>query len=184
MKRKTENIIKSTDTVVSNEGELKSYSETNKCLVTNEPSFYKVYTDAILDIGNLFELSPTETKVFTSLAKNMSYNNMVVLIKPVKEVLMKETGISSLNTINKAIKVLKNKGLIISFARSSYIVNPEYVGKGRWEDIQALRIQIEYKKQGRDIRLIKVNKKVIEYEIKAENVECIDVTDDNSYIGD
>lgn len=163
------NIIENTSTIITKDGEILKTDRIKKQLVSKEPNFYKVYTDAICDISALFGLSPMETRVFTSLAKNMSYNNMVVLIKSVKEVLMLDTGITSMNTINKSIQQLKNKGLIIPFAKSSYIINPDYVGKGRWEDIEALKIQIEYKKKGKEIKLIKVTKSLIEYSVEDLN---------------
>lgn len=172
--KKQINIIENNSTIITKDGEILKTDRIKKQLVSKEPSFYKVYTDAIYDISALFGLSPMETRVFTSLAKNMSYNNMIVLIKSVKEVLMLDTGITSMNTINKSIQQLKNKGLIIPFAKSSYIINPDYVGKGRWEDIEALKIQIEYKKKGKEIKLIKVTKSLIEYSIEDLNPKYVE----------
>ena len=172
------NVIESNETVITPDGEIVGFNQTTKYFVNKEPEFYKVYTNAMQGIGALFELSPVDIKVFTSLAKNMSYNNMIVLIKPIKEALMFDTGIKSMNTINKSIQNLKKKGLIISFAKSSYIINPDYVGKGRWEDIEALKIQIEYRKKGKEIKLIKVNRKMIEYSVEELNPRFIKVGED------
>ena len=139
-------------------GEIMEQSKMSTHAVEKEPDFVKLYLG---DIANLMGLAPADQKVFMSLARHMSYNNMVVLITAVKEQICKELDLS-LNTINKSIDTLKNKGLLIKYKdaegvekKSCWVVNPYYVAKGKWEDIRSIRLQIDYTQQGKTVQVIK-----------------------------
>lgn len=62
----------------------------------------------------------------------------------------KHLGIK-MNTFNKCLVELKKEGIIQSIDRSCYFIDPEIVGRGKWEDIKALRTVIEYTNDGRKI---------------------------------
>lgn len=173
---KKELILQSTDTVTNIDGELLSQENTQNVIIGNEPPYFKVYTDLIDDLSNLCKLNASEKAVFLSLAKNMSFNNTVVLLKPIKQIIMKETGVNSLNTINKAIdKLYKNK-FILREARSVYVVNPNLVGKGKWEDNKALRLTIEYSEHGRDFEVKKINSNMLQIRHKYDNSRILEPT--------
>ncbi len=103
--------------------------------------------------------------VLEILSANMTFDNLIVLIKPIKEKLVKITG-KEFETIKKAIQGLSKKKVLLKEERACYRVNPKYVAKGKWEDIKALRLVIEYSEQGREISIEKVTPFHIEYEVK------------------
>lgn len=129
--------------------------------VGKEPNYYKVY---INDLANLQGLNPTEKMVLEILSANMTFDNLIVLIKPIKEKLVKMTG-KSFDGIKKAIQELTKKKILLKEERACYRVNPKYIAKGKWEDIKALRLIIEYSEKGREISIEKVTPYHIEYKL-------------------
>ena len=161
MEQKTfENVTKETHVVMTRDAEILDVQQHLTIPVGEEPPYYKVYMQ---DLGNVFGLAPAERSVWEVLCANMSFTNIVVLIKPIKEILVQTTG-HKFETIRAAIKSLTAKGLLIRQARAVYLVNPKYAARGKWQDIKALRLTIEYSEQGRTIEVKKVNNKVIEIE--------------------
>lgn len=159
MKEKKKIIRNETELIIADRmtGEIMSSQKTTTHAVEKEPDFIKLY---LQDVGVLMGLSPSDQKVFISLAKHMSYNNLVVLIKPIKEQMCKELNLS-LNTINKTIDNLKNAQLLLKFQdeegnekRSCWRVNPYLAAKGTWNDIRAIRLQLDYSSEGRKVRVI------------------------------
>ena len=57
-------------------------------------------------------MNPTERQVLEVLSSNMSFDNIIVVIKPIKEKLSKITG-KSYETIRSSIQGLVNKGILI-----------------------------------------------------------------------
>lgn len=133
-----------TQTLDKETGELVTLEVKNTCVAKSEPAYYKVY---IQDINRIYGLNMSEQKIIQSLAANMSYNNMVVLLKPIKDIMMEQLNMP-LNTLNKGIQKLAEKGLLIRQAKSVYLINPYYIAKGKWEDIESLRLQIDYSADG------------------------------------
>ena len=146
----------------SETGEVIEQVRKESLAVGKEPNYYKVY---INDLANLQGLNPTEKMVLEILSANMTFDNLIVLIKPIKEKLVKITG-KEFETIKKAIQGLSKKKVLLKEERACYRVNPKYVAKGKWEDIKALRLVIEYSEQGRGISIEKVTPFHIEYEVK------------------
>lgn len=156
-------VIKDSESLVNaTTGEIIDRCQTTRIVVENEPSYFKIYTDAMTDIANLCDLRDYEKNIFLGLAKNMSFNNKVILLKPIKELLMKEIGLKSMNTLNKGIDNLYKKGFLIREGRGLYTVNPMLAGKGKWENIKALRLSIEYSSEGRHVEFTKITKGSIE----------------------
>lgn len=146
--------VKQTTAYVSKDGELLSENVNETIPVGKEPQYFKVY---LQDLGNIMGLTPAEKTVFYSLCRSMAYSGIVVLIKVIKEMLIKETGYS-FETIRSAVKGLTKKNFLIRRARSVYQVNPKYCAKGEWADIKAMRIEIAYSELGRKVVVKKVPK--------------------------
>ena len=146
----------------SETGEVIEQERKESLAVGKEPNYYKVY---INDLANLQGLNPTEKMVLEILSANMTFDNLIVLIKPIKEKLVKITG-KEFETIKKAIQGLAKKNVLIKEERACYRVNPKYVAKGKWEDIKALRLVIEYSEKGREVSIEKVTPFHIEYKLK------------------
>lgn len=109
-----------------------------------EPPYVKLYLN---DIGRLKELNNSEQKLLNELVFNMGYNNVVPSYKPVKEMIANKLGMPY-NTLDKCIKELYKKGVLIRKARGLYIMDPELFGKGSWQDVQKIRMVVEYLPDG------------------------------------
>lgn len=148
-----------TNTIDLDTGEIIEQNKRESIAVGKEPNYYKVY---IQDLANLQGLNPTETQVFQILSANMTFDNLIVLIKPIKEKLVEMTG-KKYDAIKKAIENLAKKKILLRADRSVYRVNPKYAAKGKWEDIKALRLIIEYSEKGREVKLENVTPNFITY---------------------
>ena len=169
------------DRIIDSEtGEVIQQDRKESLAVGKEPNYYKVY---INDLANLQGLNPTEKMVFEMLSANMTFDNLIVLIKPIKEKLVKITG-KEFETIKKAIQGLAKKKVLLKEERACYRVNPKYVAKGKWEDIKALRLVIEYSERGREISIEKVTPYHIEYKVndRKEILNIEDIPNGQTYI--
>ncbi len=121
-------------------------SETTS-LLEKEPNFTKLY---FKDLLNLIGFSGGIYEILFLIVEKMDYLNSVILIKSVKEDIAKKLNIK-LDTVNKAITTLYNKGVLIRKldSRSVYVVNPNYFAKGAWKDISKIKMQLEYTPEGR-----------------------------------
>ena len=176
------NKINQQNTVIINSetGEVIEQTKKESLPVGKEPNYYKVY---INDLANLQGLNTTEKMVLELLSANMTFDNLIVLIKPIKEKLMKMTG-KSYECIEKAVKELAKKKILLREERSCYRVNPKYIAKGKWEDIKALRLVIEYSEQGREISIEKVTPFHIEYKVndKKEVLKIDEIPHNQTYL--
>lgn len=169
------------DRIIDSEtGEIIQQDRKESLAVGKEPNYYKVY---INDLANLQGLNTTEKMVLEILSANMTFDNLIVLIKPIKEKLVKMTG-KSYDGIKKAIQELAKKNVLIKEERACYRVNPKYIAKGKWEDIKALRLVIEYSERGREISIEKITPYHIEYKVndQKETLNIEDVPNGQTYI--
>lgn len=159
-----ENKVNQQNTIImdSETGEILEQERKESLSVGKEPNYYKVY---INDLANLQGLNTTEKMVLEILSANMTFNNLIVIIKPIKEKLVQLTG-KSFDGIKKAIQELAKKNILLKEDRACYRVNPKYIAKGKWEDIKALRLVIDYTEKGREISIEKVTPFHIEYKLK------------------
>lgn len=144
--KQTEKVLFSTTREIldSNTGEIISSERVTSKLIVKEPPHVKIYLD---DIARINGLPPAASKVLNVLIQNMGYNNMVPMLKPFKEVICSNIGIK-MNTLEKVLKELESTGIIHRFARGLYIMDPNLFAKGKWENIQKLRLIIEYDNKG------------------------------------
>ena len=84
-KKKPENVVKDTKVVITRDGELLNVEQHLSIPVGEEPPYYKVY---LQDLSNVLGLAPAEHMVWEVLCSNMSFTNIVVLIKPIKDMLV------------------------------------------------------------------------------------------------
>ena len=146
-----------TNTTLKFDGSLRKTTQITKIPVEKEDDYYKTY---IRTVSYALGLSAGEKDVFKSICGNMSFNNRVVLFRPTKKIIAEQTGLN-LQTVSNLISSLTRRGLLIREERSLYIVNPNYVSRGKWEDIKALRLEIEFASNGRNISIEKVTPKYI-----------------------
>jgi len=125
-------------------GEVSTTNTTTSTARETEPSFVKMYID---DVGKLMDLRPACSNVLHLLVKSMSYYNIVTMLKPVKEMMCEELGMT-MGSLNNEVDRLYKKGILIRKARSVYLVDPEMFGKGRWENVKKIRMIVEYDEKG------------------------------------
>jgi hypothetical protein len=115
--------------------------------VEREPDYVKLYISDILRLTNIPKGS---NDIMLAVLKRMTYNNDIALFAPVKREIASELGLKEI-TISKAIELFAKKSIILRKDRGLYIINPYLFGRGKWEDIKKVRLQIEYSKEGRMI---------------------------------
>ena len=136
-----------TQTVNVDSGELISEKTVTSSFLSREPDFVKLYID---DIKRFYELNNSDSNLLNCLLRYMAYNNVVVLLKPVKDMICKELNMP-INTVNKGIDNLYKQNILIRLHRSVYLIDPNLFGKGKWEDIHSIRLSITYDSTGRKI---------------------------------
>ncbi len=109
-----------------------------------EPPYVKIYLE---DIGKLNGLNNSEQKILNELVHNMGYGNIIPSYKPVKEMMAKKINMPY-NTLDKGIKELNKKGILIRKARGLYVMDPNIFGRGTWSDIKKIRMVIDYNEDG------------------------------------
>jgi len=132
-------------TEVNNEtGEIGREVKTDTFLIDREPEFVKLY---IQDIARLNDVTGKQNQVLLEFVRHMGYNNIIPTYKPIKKMIARKLNIS-LHTVDSAVKTFKKKGLFISVDRGIYMADPELFGRGKWSDIQNLRLVIDYNQDG------------------------------------
>lgn len=138
-------IFAATEEILDSEtGEIIRRKTFTNALVEKEPPHVKIY---LQDIAKINDLPPAAAKVLNILVQNMGYNNMVPMLKPFKEVICNSLDLK-MNTLEKVIAVLKEKHILHTFSRGLYVLDPYLFAKGKWENIQNLRLIIDYDKNG------------------------------------
>mgnify|MGYP000911225836 CR=1 FL=1 len=127
-----------------NTGEIIKSARTEVSLFESEPPYVKLYLN---DLCRLNGLNNSEQKILNELIINMGYNNVVPSYKPVKEMIASKLEMPY-NTLDKGIKELHKKGILIRQARGFYIMDPNLFGRGSWNDVKKIRMVIEYNSDG------------------------------------
>lgn len=125
-------------------GELIRSERVTSKLIVKEPPHVKIYLE---DIARINGLPPAASKVLNLLVQNMGYNNMVPMLKPFKQIICNSLDIK-MNTLEKVVKQLESASILHRFARGLYILDPYLFAKGKWENINNLRLIIEYDSKG------------------------------------
>jgi hypothetical protein len=146
-----------TNTIIdAKTGEIIATEQTTISYGEKEPAYVKLYVD---DVVRLVGLPPSTTTVLMEIIGNIGYQNIFAAYAPVKRMICKTLDIN-INTLNKAIQNLYQKGILLRVERGVYIVDPNLFARGKWEDIKTLRLTIEYD--------AKTNKRVLKSNAKEQ----------------
>lgn len=126
------------------DGDVISNRKVEMSMFETEPPYVKVYLN---DIANLTGLNASEHSLIHELIYNMGYNNIVPAYKPVKEIMANKLGMKY-NTLEKALKQLHKKGILIRKTRGLYIMDPNLFGRGSWKHVKKIRMTIDYAEDG------------------------------------
>lgn len=151
-------INQSTETVVIDEnGEFVS-KRTNKTLSWGaEPSYIKLY---LQDILYLSDMPKKHSKILYALLKRASYAGekdgmQVCLSSGLKRMIIKELGMKNIGSIDNALSDLVKGKVLYRLETGVYQFNPYLFGKGDWQDIERLRMEINYDDiQGRTFKTV------------------------------
>lgn len=113
-----------------------------------EDDFIKLY---LSDVGYFHQLQPNQQELLYYFLKKMNYDNQIVINKTIKEMIAKETG-KAFKTVENALTSYVECGIFLRHGRGVYIANPYLFGKGYFEDIQKIRMELIYTNEGIKLR--------------------------------
>lgn len=130
-------------------GEIQEFRRNRTLSWEGEPPFVKLY---LQDITYHADLPKNYSNILYELLKYMTYagdkDGMVIFINSyVKEKVAADLGLTGKNpkqSIDNAISKLVKGKLLIRIGRGTYRANPYFFGKGDWQDIARLRLEINY----------------------------------------
>ncbi len=140
-------IKQSIETMVMNENGEMINKRANKVINWgDEPSYIKLYLQDIMYLSNM----PKQYAALTAcLLKRMSYAGdedgmCIVLVPRIKQSICKEMNWKRTSSFDNAIQKLLAGKILYRIDRSIYRFNPFFFGKGDWQDINRLRLEINY----------------------------------------
>lgn len=140
-------ISQSIETQVLNEsGEIVSKRANRTLSWGTEPSFVKLY---LQDVLYLSDMPKHHEKVLYELLKRSTYAGekggmQVSLSAGTKRLICKELGIKNIHSIDNALYDLVKGKILYRIETGVYNFNPYLFGKGDWQDIARLRLEINY----------------------------------------
>lgn len=144
---KTKLLQEVTNTKTDQYGQVIEEIKTQVIHVDREPDYVKLY---INDLLRLQDIPKSANDILLAIIKRMTYNNDIALFAPVKREIASELNIKEV-TVAKAIEMFTNKSILIRKDRGLYVINPYLFGRGKWEEIRKIRLQLVYSKDGRMI---------------------------------
>jgi hypothetical protein len=119
----------------------------------SEPDYIKLY---IKDVIKIIGLKGNSNKVLTALLPYVNYKNEIALIPAYRKDICTILKLKP-NSLAHILTYLQNSGILIDKGINQWLLNPYFFGKGKWTDIQRLRLTIEYSASGRVILPVNVS---------------------------
>ncbi|KKH66264.1 replication/maintenance protein RepL [Methanosarcina mazei] len=150
-------IVESHETIqVDENGEIRQTRRNVTKRYEGEPDYIKVYLDTIL---YLKDLEKSYNPILLALLKRMTYahnensrgGQIIALNSYLKKCIAEECGVS-LTRVNHAITDFVKGEVLYRIGRGTYQVNPYLFGKGDWQDIKEIRMQVTFNSSGKTIR--------------------------------
>ena len=122
----------------------------------NEPDYVKLY---LADVAKLHRCGKPAQDALACLLQHMNYDNVIHLVKYTRDQICECCGLSDTH-LRKVISELKEKEILLPITqRGTYLVNPYLIGKGKWKDIEKLRLTITYSEKGRTFNVDRLSNK-------------------------
>ena len=137
----------STETTIINEdGELLSKIKNRTLSWGAEPRYVKLYLQDMLYFS---DMPSKHAKILYSLLKRASYagdkNGMqVTLSSGLKRIIIQELHMKNIGSIDNALTDLTKGKILYRVETGVYNFNPWLFGKGDWQDISKLRMEVDY----------------------------------------
>ena len=140
-------ILQSVETSVMNDrGELVSKRANQTLSWGDEPAYVKLY---LQDVMYLHDMPKQYAGLTACLLRRVSYAGdedgmCVTLVPRIKKSICNEMGWKRTSTLDNALQKLIAGKIIYRLDRGIYKFNPYLFGKGDWQDIARLRLEINY----------------------------------------
>lgn len=137
-------------TIVDSEGKVISKQTNANYYLDNEPPYVKMYLDTVL---YLKDLPKGYNPVLMAILKRLPWANQdqdIAINAGMKRKMAKEIG-CSVSRINNAITDFVKGEVLYRVDTGVYQVNPYLFGKGDWNDIARLRLEIIFDNDGKTI---------------------------------
>lgn len=148
-----------TKIIDANTGTILESVEKNVINWGQEPPFVKIY---LKDILYLKDLPKSYNPLLLALLKRAGWAKdgmEISLTAGTKRLIAKELNIQNIRTINNALSNFVKADVLFRVETGVYRFNPYLFGKGDWQDISKLRLQIEYTLEGRTFNTVVTNSK-------------------------
>lgn len=159
------------ETIVTENGELVE-RRTNQTLSWGaEPPYIKLY---LQDILYLSDIPKSHENILFELLKRATYAGdaygmTVTLSSGMKQIIAKKLGIKNVRSINNALSELVKGEILFRVATGVYQFNTYLFGKGDWQDIGRLRLEVNYDAiKGKTFRTVCEYKEQLQAKTKAE----------------
>lgn len=143
-----------TTTIDSKTGEVLENTDRKEYIVTKEPDFIKLYID---DLSYLLKLPNND--VLMCLLMRMDYYGHVTLVKASVDEICKTANLKNSTYFYSLLKKYIDKQILIKEHKGIYLFNPYFFARGKWVDIEKIRMSIDYVPGlGRQINVTKIEK--------------------------
>lgn len=148
-----------TKIIDANTGTILESVEKNVINWGQEPPFVKIY---LKDILYLKDLPKSYNPLLLALLKRAGWAKdgmEISLTAGTKRLIAKELNLQNIRTINNALSNFVKADVLFRVETGVYRFNPYLFGKGDWQDISKLRLQIEYTLEGKTFNTVVTNSK-------------------------
>ena len=152
-----------TTTTIDSNGEVSSQTRSFTIQYPQEPPFIKLY---LHDVCYFQDMPRSYSNVLYELFKRMSYAGdptgdedwekdtgscgmIVYLNSEMKRSIMKNIGITSMQSLNNILTNLTKGKLLLNIGRGTFRLNPHLFGRGDWKNIVKLQMTLTYDDMGR-----------------------------------
>lgn len=127
----------------------------------SEPPYIKLY---LQDILYLSDLPKSHENILFELLKRATYAGdeygmSVTLSSGLKKIIAKTLNIKNIRSINNCLSELVKGKILFRIETGVYQFNPYLFGKGDWQDISSLRLNIDYDINGKTFKVYQEYKK-------------------------
>ena len=132
-------------------GEINKETINETLRFSEEPPYIKFY---LQDILYLSDMPKRYDKVLYELIKRAQWANSdqgmtITLSSGSKRLIAKQLGLNSISLISNALTDFVKAKIIKRIETGVYALNPNLFGKGDWQDISKLRLDIDYDLSGK-----------------------------------
>lgn len=133
-------------TIINKDGEILTKIKNRTLSWGAEPSYIKLYLQDVLYFS---DMPSKHAKILYALLKRASYagdkNGMqVTLSSGLKRIIIQELNMKNIGSIDNALTDLTKGKILYRVETGVYNFNPWLFGKGDWQDISKLRMEVDY----------------------------------------